>query len=221
MSNIKQCIDIVSTPLAHIINLSISNGIVPDEMKIAHVIPLYKSGDCELIVNYRPVSILPSFSNRLLNYIDKHEILCNSEYGFRKQHSTTLALIDMYDKISSSIDQGKCSVGVFLALSKAFDTVNHDILLNKLDYYGIHGLSLDWFKVILLIGLSLLSLMGLAHLLSLFHVVCPKDQFLVHYYFYCTSMIWVKCLIWLNLYCLQMIPTFFVWKKICILYRLC
>ena len=146
MSNIKQCIDIVSTPLAHIINLSISNGIVPDEMKIAHVIPLYKSGDCELIVNYRPVSILPSFSNRLLNYIDKHEILCNSEYGFRKQHSTTLALIDMYDKISSSIDQGKCSVGVFLALSKAFDTVNHDILLNKLDYYGIHGLSLDWFK---------------------------------------------------------------------------
>ena len=52
----------------------------------------------------------------------------------------------MYDKISSSIDQRKCSVGVFLHLSKAFDTVNHDILLNKLDYYGIHGLSLDWFK---------------------------------------------------------------------------
>ena len=83
MSIIKQCIDIVSTPLAHIINLSISNGIVPDEMKIARVIPLYKSGDRELIVNYRPVSILPSFSkfferviyNRLLNYIDKHEIL--------------------------------------------------------------------------------------------------------------------------------------------------
>ena len=79
---------------------------MPDEMKIARVIPLYMSGDRELIVNYRPVSILPSFSkfferviyNRLLNYIDKHEILCNSQYGFRKQHSTTLALIDMYDK---------------------------------------------------------------------------------------------------------------------------
>ena len=119
-------------------------------MKIARVIPLYMSGDRELIVNYRPVSILPSFSkfferviyNRLLNYIDKHEILCNSQYGFRKQHSTTLALIDMYDKISSSIDQRKCSVGVFLDLSKAFDTVNHDILLNKLDYYGIRGLYL-------------------------------------------------------------------------------
>ena len=65
MSIIKQCIDIVSTPLAHIINLSISNGIVPDEMKIARVIPLYKSGDRELIVNYRPVSILPSFSKFL------------------------------------------------------------------------------------------------------------------------------------------------------------
>ena len=83
MSIIKQCIDIVSSPLAHIINLSISNGIVPDEMKIARVIPLYKSGDRELIVNYRPVSILPSFSkfferviyNRLINYIDKHEII--------------------------------------------------------------------------------------------------------------------------------------------------
>ena len=83
MSIIKQCIDIVSSPLAHIINLSISNGIVPDEMKIARVIPLYKSGDRELIVNYRPVSILQSFSkfferviyNRLINYIDKHEII--------------------------------------------------------------------------------------------------------------------------------------------------
>ena len=146
MSIIKQCIDIVSTPLAHIINLSISNGIVPDEMKIACVIPLYKSGDRELIVNYRPVSIERFIYNRLLNYIDKHGILCNSQYGFRKQHSTTLALIDMYDKISSSIDQRKCSVRVFLDLLKAFDTVNHDILLNKLDHYGICGLSLDWFK---------------------------------------------------------------------------
>ena len=92
MSIIKQSISITSTPLAHVFNLSINHGIVPDEMKVARVIPLFKSGDSATFTNYRPVSILPSFSkflerivyNRLLNYIDKNKILCDSQYGFRK-----------------------------------------------------------------------------------------------------------------------------------------
>ena len=228
MSIIKQCIDIVSTPLAHIINLSI-NGIVPDEMKIARVIPLYNSGDRELIVNYRPVSILPSFSkfferviyNRLLNYIDKHEILCNSQYRFRKQHSTTLALINMYDKISSSIDQRKCSVGVFLDLSKAFDTVNHDILLNKLDYYGIRGLSLDWFKSYLTNRSQFVEFNGASSSSKFISCGVPQGSIVgpLLFLLYINDLSKVSDLV--EICCLQMIPTFFVRKKICILYRLC
>ena len=153
MSIIKRIIDIIAEPIAHIINLSIISGIVPDEMKIARVIPLFKAGDRSIISNYRPVSILPSFSkflervyNRLLSYLNRFKILCDNQYGFRKNHSTSFALIDLYDKISDAIDSKETSVGIFLDLSKAFDTVNHNILFDKLEYYGIRGLPLRWIK---------------------------------------------------------------------------
>ena len=87
------------------INLSIQHGIVPDEMKIARVIPIFKSDDQSLFTNYRPISVLPSFSkfferviyNRLMQYLMNFNILCSNQYGFRKNHSTALALIDLHD----------------------------------------------------------------------------------------------------------------------------
>ena len=123
-------------------------------MKIARVIPLFKAGDQAVFTNYRPVSILPCFSKflekviykRLLNYINELGIFCNNQFGFRKGHSTSLALVDLFDKISSAIDRKEHSVGIFLDLSKAFDTVDHNILLDKLNYYGIRGLALDLIK---------------------------------------------------------------------------
>ena len=81
-----------------------------------------------------------------MSYLDRFKILCDNQYGFRKNHSTSLALIDLYDKISDAIDNNETSVGIFLDLSKAFDTVNHDILFDKLEYYGIRGLPLRWIK---------------------------------------------------------------------------
>jgi hypothetical protein len=137
-----------------IFNQSIQSGIVPDDMKIAKIIPIYKSDDKKLVSNYRPISVLPAFSkiierlvyNRLLDFIDKNKILSDNQYGFRKNISTSMALMDLIDKISSSIENNEYTLGIFLDLAKAFDTVNHEILLNKLYHYGIRGTPHVWFK---------------------------------------------------------------------------
>ena len=151
---IKEIIDLIVQPLMYITNLPLRSGTVPDQVKIARVVPLFKTGDLSLFTNYRPVSVLPAFSkilerivyNRLINFLNKFSILSNNQYGFRKNHSTAYALIQLYDKLSDAIDQGKVTLGLFIDLSKAFDTVNHDILLAKLEFYGVRGCALQWFK---------------------------------------------------------------------------
>ena len=99
-------------------------------MKIARVVPLFKTGDLSLFTNYRPVSVLPAFSkilerivyNRFLNFLNKFNFFSKNQYGFRKNHSTAYALIQFFDKLSDAIDQGKVTLGLFIDLSKAFDT---------------------------------------------------------------------------------------------------
>ena len=139
-------------PFLHICNLSLEKGVFPRQLKIAKVIPLFKSGDDMLFSNYRPVSILPIFSkilerimyNRLIIYIEK--MLNSNQFGFRKDHSAAMALMCLVDKISKAIENGEFVLGLFLDFSKAFDTVNYDILFMKLEHYGIRGCCLQWFK---------------------------------------------------------------------------
>ena len=133
-------------------NLSLSQGVFPDELKIAKVLPLFKSGDQTIFTNYRPISILPFLSKileklmycRLINFIEKYNLLYCLQFGFRKHYSTGLALTYLVDKISESMDTGRFSIGIFLDFSKAFDTVDHNILFAKLSCYGIRGLALNW-----------------------------------------------------------------------------
>ena len=155
---IKAVSDEILYPFGHICNLSLVQGVFPKQLKLAKVIPLFKSGDDMLFNNYRPVSILPIFSkilerimyNRLLDYIEKKRILNNNQFGFRKDHSAAMALISLVDKISKAIENGEVVLGLFLDFSKAFDTVNYDILFTKLFHYGIRGCNLSWFKSYLL-----------------------------------------------------------------------
>ena len=104
-------------------------------MKIAGIIPLYKAGEKDLFTNYRPVSLLPQFSkirekiyySRLDKFISKHDILSNSQYGFRQNMSTNLAFLELVEELTSSIDEKNKTIGVFIDLNKAFDTIDHDI----------------------------------------------------------------------------------------------
>ena len=152
MSLVKNIIECVVKPLTHVCNQSLTTGVFPSEMKTAKIIPIYKAGDKHIFSNYRPISLLPQFSKilekifykRLDDFITKQNILCDQQYGFRKNRTTTLALLDFVAEITTAIENKQYVVGVFLDLKKAFDTVNYEILLTKLESYGIRGMPLTW-----------------------------------------------------------------------------
>ena len=134
--------------------MSLSEGIFPKLNKEASVCPIYKKDDKEKCANYRPISLLPNLSKlfekvmyaRLEHFLKTSDILYKFQFGFRKEHSTNHALLSIVEEIRHSLDKKMYTCGVFIDLEKAFDTVNHKILLSKLYHYGIRGVANSWFS---------------------------------------------------------------------------
>ena len=154
---LKEVSHIMSGLLTHAISKSLEQGLVPDGIKIAKVVPLHKSGSKIDIKNYRPISLLPTFSkiyekimqSRLVEHLKSEGIIFKAQYGFRSGHSCEHAVLDVQNNIIKSLERKQVAALLLLDFSKAFDMVDHDILLVKLEHYGIRGSNLDWFRTYL------------------------------------------------------------------------
>ena len=144
----------VSPLLALLVNQSFQSGIFADKLKIAKVVSLFKKGNLELPSNYRPISLLPIFSKlfeklmykRLYRFLEIHKALYSLQFGFQENHSIDHALVSLTEAVRNTLDNRRFGCGIFIDLQKAFDTVNHKILLLKLEHYGIRGCALEWFR---------------------------------------------------------------------------
>ena len=144
----------LSMEISKLINISFKLGTFPNCLKIAKIIPVFKSGKRNQINNYRPISILNTLSKifeecmkiRITHFLERNNLITNSQFGFRTKHSTSTALIALTNFIYKNLDENKQVTTIFIDLKKAFDTVNHKILLYKLEKIGIRGITLQWVK---------------------------------------------------------------------------
>jgi len=147
MKLLKISLNYITSPLTYICNKVILSGIFPDRLKYSVVIPVHKKGDKTNLTNYRPISLLTSFSkvlekalySRLTEYLYNNKLLVENQYGFRKGLSTDDAIFKLIKEILDTLNNKMKTGSVFCDLLKAFDTVNHELLLDKLQYYGIKG----------------------------------------------------------------------------------
>ena len=154
ISIFKNIKELIAPTLTKLINSSFHRGIFPNSMKKARVTPIFKKGDSKLCSNYRPISSLPFLSkiyerlmaNRIVSFFNKHSLFSEKQYGFLKGRSTQDALLNFAENIYDALNAKSFNISVLIDLKSAFDTVNHSILLSKLELYGIRGHPLNWFK---------------------------------------------------------------------------
>ena len=148
---LKKCKLDICKSLTLIINQMLSTGVFPDCLKVAKVIPLYKKDDKALLDKYRPISILPSISKifernilyQINDHFTSHDLYYNGQYGFREKHSTQLAAPELIDRITHELDLGNTPINIYIAFAKAFDTLDHNILISKLQHCGMKGTALQ------------------------------------------------------------------------------
>jgi hypothetical protein len=167
---LKDIIELIADPLAHLFNLSFKTGYIPIELKTAKVIPIYKDGDKHCFGNYRPISLLSNFAkllekiaaSQMVKYLNKFNIFYEHQYGFRKGHNTVHPVLHFLDKIYKGFNKNTPDyiLTIFIDLKKAFDTCDFDILLKKLSHYGFRGVSNTWFKNYLTNRLQFTSING-------------------------------------------------------------
>ena len=152
---LKYISPIIAESLSDIINLSFKMGKYIEDLKISKTIPIYKGKGNDLqCSSYRPISLLSNINKiveklmykRTYNFLNRNNCLYRLQFGFRDKHSTTHALTYLTESVRKSLDGGLYACGVFVDLQKAFDTVDHEILLKKLDHYGIRGIENNWYK---------------------------------------------------------------------------
>ena len=146
---LKQLNNEISVILANLFNLSFSTAVFPDILKYSSVLPLFKKGSKLDCGNYRPISLLSNISklleklmySRFYNFLNVYNCISELQFGFRSKHSTSHTLVSITEEIREALDTGHFACGVFIDLQKAFDTVDHDILISKLEHYGARGIA--------------------------------------------------------------------------------
>ena len=151
---IKKHSSVVQVPVTHVVNCSIRSNAFPEPWKKAILTPIHKSGSPDLVFNYRPISILPALSKilektvakQLVDYLENKHLLHPKQFGCRARYSTELANCYLTETMKQLLNEGNVVVAVSLDLKKAFNTVNHEILLNKLKTLNFSDEAIAWFR---------------------------------------------------------------------------
>lgn len=151
---VKLALPAVSKIISYIINNSFKYGIFPESLKMALIKPIFKEGHPEILSNYRPISLLPAFSRvfemlvsaRIINFFNEEELFNHTQHGYLHGRSTQTAIFQFVQYILELLEDKKMALGIFLDISKAYDSLNMEYLLKKLEFYGVRGNANDWLK---------------------------------------------------------------------------